>query len=316
MSRKIILAGGSGFLGQELAKHFQKAGDEPLILTREPSRGGLSGRLVEWDAKTLGSWRAELEGAAAVINLTGKSVNCRYTSTNKEFILNSRVDSTRVIGEAIARCTRPPAVWLNASTATLYRHTYSQKWAENGATEATPEAKDPFSVEVGLAWERALNEANTPTTRKVPLRMAMVLGLDKNSVFPVLRRLVRFGLGGRMGDGRQFVSWIHVADYCRAIDWIIEHPEMSGPMNLTAPNPVPNAEMMRILRQVCGVPFGLPAARWMLEVGAFFLRTETELIIKSRRVVPGLLSRSGFEFRFPGMREAFEDLNRAMSSKR
>jgi len=306
---RIVIAGGSGFLGQALANHFFIAQSDVVILTRSPGQPGLAGRQVGWDARTLADdWVKEVEGAAAVINLTGRSVNCRYHARNRKEILNSRVNSTRILGEAIGRCAQPPPVWLNASTATVYRHTFDEPWDESGLTEATVEAKDRFSVEVAWAWERALNEAATPRTRKVAMRMAMVLGLGKNSVFPVLRRLARLGLGGRMGSGRQFVSWIHEADCCRAVEWLIGHDHLEGPVNLAAPHPIPNAEMMRTLRQVCGVPFGLPATNWMLEVGAFVLRTETELLIKSRRVAPGRLLKSGFEFQFPLIREAFEDL--------
>jgi uncharacterized protein (TIGR01777 family) len=251
-----------------------------------------------------------LEGATAVINLTGKSVNCRYHTRNRREILDSRLNSTRVLGQVIGRCAQPPEVWLNASTATIYRHTFGNAWDESGETEPTAEAKDAFSVEVAKAWEEALNETPTPRTRKVAMRMAMVLGLGKNSVFPVLHRLVRLGLGGKMASGQQFVSWIHEDDYCRAVDWLISHPGFKVPVNLAAPNPLSNREMMSILRQVCGAPFGLPAAQWMLEIGAFFLRTETELIIKSRRVIPGRLMESGFEFQFPNIREAFEDLSK------
>ena len=170
------------------------------------------------------------------------------------------------------------------------------------------EAKDEFSVEVATAWERALNQAQTPLTRKVALRASMVLGADKNSVFPVLRRLARIGLGGKMADGRQFVSWIHEADFCRAVEWLITHNKISGPVNVCAPNPVTNAEMMKLFRDVCRRPIGLPATRWMLEIGAIFLRTETELIIKSRRVIPRRLIKSGFEFQFPFLRGALENL--------
>jgi len=311
MKQRIVLAGGSGFLGQALAAYFQERGCEVVVLTRRPVKcheGQRLARYVAWDACTLGDWQKELEGARAVVNLSGKSVNCRYNARNRREIMESRVHSTRVIGQAIAACKDPPRVWLNASTATVYKHTFGAAWDENGETEATAEAKDRFSVEVAWAWEKALNEAPTPRTRKVALRMAMVLGQGRNSVLPVLRRLTRLGLGGRMGSGRQFVSWIHEVDFCRAIEWVINHEELAGPINLTAPGPLPNAEMMRTLRQVCGVPFGLPATEWMLEVGAFFLRTETELLIKSRRVIPGRLLESGFRFDFPGIREAFEEL--------
>jgi uncharacterized protein len=307
--KRIIIAGGSGFLGQALATHFLTAEWDVVILTRSPGQTGVAGRQLAWDARTLGPWQKELEGATAVINLTGKSVNCRYNTDNRREILDSRVNPTRALGQAIGRCAQPPQVWLNASTATVYRHTFGNPWDENGETEATAEAKDHFSVEVASAWEQALKQTATPRTRKVAMRMAMVLGLGKNSVFPVLRRLARFGLGGRMGGGRQFVSWIHQTDYCRAVEWLITHTDIEGPVNVAAPNPLPNREMMRILRQVCSAPLGLPAARWMLEVGAFFLRTETELIIKSRRVVPRRLLESGFAFLFPTIREAFENLD-------
>lgn len=316
MKPKIILAGGSGFIGQALAAHFRKADWEIVILSRTPQQKDLKApsndgvHCVGWDATTLGDWQAELNGATAVVNLTGRSVNCRYNERNRREILDSRVNSTRVIGQAISQCAHPPEVWLNASTATVYRHTFGEPWDEHGATEASAEAKDRFSVEVAWAWEHALLEAATPHTRKAALRMAMVLGQGTNSVFPVLRRLTRLGLGGRMGSGRQYVSWIHEADYCRAIEWLIAHDKIESPINLTAPNPLPNAEMMRILRELHHVPFGLPATKWMLEIGAFFLRTETELLIKSRRVIPGRLLASGFNFQFAAIRKAFEDLSR------
>jgi uncharacterized protein (TIGR01777 family) len=307
--KRIVLAGGSGFLGQALAGHLGKSGHEIVILTRTPRPRTDDAREVGWDGSAQGPWQEDLEGALAVINLTGKSVNCRYTAANRKEILESRVNSTRCLGEAIGSCRIPPPVWLNASTATVYRHTFDAAWDERGETEASGEAKDGFSVEVAWAWERALAEAATPQTRKVALRTSMVLGLSRNSVFPVLRRLTRLGLGGKLDSGRQFVSWIHELDYCRAIDWLLAHEELSGPINVTAPNPVTNAEMMRIMRGICGVPIGLPASGWMLEVGAFLMRTETELVLKSRRVVPGRLLRSGFEFRFAEIRQAFEDLN-------
>lgn len=306
--KRIILAGGSGFLGRALAGHFQKAGHEIVILARAPISGWNDVRQISWDARTRGHWAKELEGATAVINLVGRSVNCRYHERNRRQILESRVLSTRILGEVISECKMPPPVWLNASTATIYRHTYGPAWDESGEIGGTLEAKDEFSVEVATAWERALNQARTQTTRKVALRAAMVLGTDKNSVFPALGILARIGLGGKMADGRQFVSWIHQADFCRAVDWLINHNDLSGPVNVCAPNPVTNAEMMKLVRDVCRRPFGLAATRWMLEIGAIFLRTETELIIKSRRVIPGRLIKSGFEFQFPFLRGALEDL--------
>ncbi len=305
---RIVLAGGSGFLGQELTRHFAALNWDVVVLTRSPRCAPGTARDAAWDARTLGDWRRELEGAAAVVNLTGRSVNCRYNARHRREILQSRVESTRVLGQAIAQCSAPPPVWLNASTATLYKHTFGPAWDESGATEAVAEAKDAFSVEVGKAWEAALAEAATPRTRKIPLRMSLVFGWGQNSVYPVLRRLARLGLGGKMGRGDQYVSWIHARDYCRALQWLVEHPGFSGPVNVVGPNPVPNHEMMRLLRRSCGAPFGLPATEWMLEVGAFILRTETELLIKSRRVIPGRLLQSGFVFEFPTLAAAFDDL--------
>jgi uncharacterized protein (TIGR01777 family) len=309
--RRIALAGGSGFLGRVLADYLAARGVEVVILTRSP-RAGAKVREVAWDGKTIGDWAKKIDGAEAVINLAGRSVDCRYHAKNRRLIMDSRIDSTRVLGEAIARCAKPPRVWLNSSTATIYKHTLGPAWDESGEIGGTPEAKDEFSVEVATAWERVFSEAQTPATRKVALRSAMVLGAGGNSVLPVMRRLVRFGLGGKMGDGRQFMSWIHETDFCRAVEWLLAHDEINGPVNLAAPNPLTNAEFMRTMREVCGVPFGLPAARWMLEFGAVFLRTETELIIKSRRVVPGRLLAKGFEFKFPQLRGAVEDLLKRM----
>lgn len=307
--KKIVIAGGSGFLGNALAADFQNVGFEIVILTRSPKSRTDLVREISWDARRLGDWSRELDGATAVVNLTGRSVDCRYNAKNRREIMDSRVDSTRVVGEAIARCENPPHVWLNSSTATVYKHTFGKPHDESSREmDSAKDAKDAFSVEVAQAWERALNEANTPHTRKVALRTAVVLGFGENSVFPVLRRLTRFGLGGKQGRGKQFVSWIHEEDFCRAVEWIISHDELAGPINICAPNPLTNAEMMKLFREICGALFGFPATEWMLEIGAFFLRTETELIFKSRRVVPGRLLESGFQFRFPVFRDAVAEL--------
>ena len=305
--KKIVLAGGTGFLGRSLSTYLTARGYQAVILTRSPkTTNGI--REIVWDGRTSGDWADELEGAVAVINLAGRSVNCRYHQRNRRLIMESRVNSTRIIGEVVAKCKMPPPVWLNASTATIYKHTFGPPWNESGEIGGTREAKDEFSVEVATAWERTLNEAQTPLTRKVAMRTALVLGLDKNSVFPVLRRLTRLGLGGKVGNGGQFVSWIHQTDYCRAVEWLIANENFSGPVNIGAPHPVTNGEMMGAFREVCGVPVGLPTARWMLEVGAFVLRTETELVIKSRRVTPQRLIESGFTFQFPRLRQALKDL--------
>jgi uncharacterized protein (TIGR01777 family) len=308
MRSRIILAGGNGFLGSLLRDHFCALGWEVVLLTRRPLHRTDGAREVLWDGETLGPWAEELDGATAVVNLCGKTVNCRYTPSNRRLLIDSRVKPTRVLGAAIARCSKPPLVWLNASSATLYKHTFGPAHDETGETGPTHEAKDAFSIEIIRQWEDAFFEQPTPHTRKVALRTAMVLGHGSNSVFPVLRRLTRWGLGGRMGSGRQYVSWIHAYDFCSAILWLIKADAVSGPINLAAPCPLTNAEMMRQFRAACGRPFGLPAEEWMLEVGAFILRTETELIIKSRRVVPGRLAASGFTFRFPDFANALADL--------
>jgi len=310
MKQKIVIAGGSGFLGRVLADYFTAKEWAVVILTRRPNPACLQGREVYWDGSTLGDWAKELEGADALINLAGVSVDCRYTKQNRRLIMDSRIDSTRVLGEALARCQQAPRVWFNSSTATIYKHTYGAPWDEDGEIGATAEAKDAFSIEVATAWERVFNEAKTPRTHKVALRTAMVMGHGRNSVFPVMRRMIRLGLGGQMGDGRQYMSWIHEVDFCRAIEWLLAREDVSGVLNLAAPNPVTNAEMMRTFREVCGMPFGLPAAKWMLEIGAVFLRTETELIIKSRRVMPGRLLREGFRFKFSDVKMALEDFMR------
>ncbi|HZK82681.1 MAG TPA: TIGR01777 family oxidoreductase [Humisphaera sp.] len=310
---KIVIAGGSGLLGSNLSRFFEEKGDEVVVLTRQVERAASAGiRAVHWDGRNLGPWAAEIDGADVVINMAGRSVNCRYTTENRRLITESRVDSTRVLGVAIATAARPPRVWLQAGTATLYAHRYDAPNDE--ATGIMGTTADPvpetwnFSTGVALAWEAALNEAPTPRTRKVALRTTMVMSPEKKAVFDVLLGLVRRGLGGRAGDGRQYVSWIHGDDFAAAIDWIIQHGDLAGPVNLAAPEPVTYADFMRELRRVAGVCCGLPASRWMLEIGAFFMRTETELILKSRRVVPGRLLQSGFVFKFPDWPSAARDL--------
>ncbi|MCH8539172.1 MAG: TIGR01777 family oxidoreductase [Opitutales bacterium] len=313
---RLVLAGGSGFLGTLLARYFLIRGWEVVVLTCRPPTGRKSvpgARYCHWDGESPGPWQKELDGAEALINLAGQSVNCRYTRKNRERLTASRLRPTRLLGKILPTLERPPRVWMNASTATLYRHTYGDPWREDGEIGAHPEAKDAFSIELATAWEEAFREAGEiPGVRKILLRSAMVLGRnrDHNNVFAVLRRLTVTGLGGTMGQGRQYVSWIHETDFCRAVEWLIDQADVEGPVNLAAPNPLNNREMMREFREALGVPFGLPAPGWLLEIGAFFLRTETELIIKSRRVIPRLLGQRGFTFTFPTMREAVRNLRR------
>lgn len=306
---KVVIPGGTGQVGSILARAFHERGDEVTVLSRRS--GEAPWHIVTWDAETLGNWAAELEEADVVINLAGRTVNCRYNDQNRKLIIDSRVKSTKIVGEAIARASLPPRVWLQASTATIYAHGYDNANDEaTGVIGGSEHAPDTwrFSVDVVTSWERAVNEAETPHTRKVLLRSAMVMSPDRGGVFDTLSRLVRYGLGGRAGDGRQYVSWIHDQDFIRSVLWLIEHDELDGPINLAAPGPVPNAEFMQILRDAWGVRIGLPATEWMLEIGAFFLRTETELILKSRRVVPGRLLQSGFAFEFPTWTDAAHDL--------
>jgi uncharacterized protein (TIGR01777 family) len=306
---RIVIPGGTGQVGTILARAFHERGNEVIVLSR--GSGEALWRIVTWDAETLGDWAAELEGADVVINLAGRSVNCRYNDRNRKLIVDSRVKSTKIVGEAIALASRPPSVWLQASTATIYAHTYDRANDEaTGVVGCSADAPDTwrFSNEIVTLWERAANQANTPDTRKVLLRSAMVMSPDRGGVFDTLLRLARYGLGGRAGDGRQYVSWMHDQDFIRGVFWLIEHDELGGPINLAAPGPVSNAEFMQTLRDAWGVRIGLPATEWMLEIGAFFLRTETELILKSRRVVPGRLLQSGFVFEFPAWTKAAQDL--------
>ncbi len=311
---RIVLAGGSGFLGSVLARHFRSRADDVVVLTRRPKARSDGVREVFWDARTFGDWARELDGAAAVVNLAGRSIQCRSTPENRREILASRLDATRAVGQAIARAASPPPVWLNASAAAIYQHSLDIPMDESGPSGPTEGLGDAFSIEVVRAWEAALFEAATPTTRKVALRITLVLG-PGGGAYPVFRRLARLGLGGRMGSGRQWVSWIHEADFARGVEWLIQRAELSGPVNLTAPEPVTNAELMRLLRQTCRAPFGLPAAEWMIRLGARLIGVEPELILKSRRIVPGKLLASGFRFEFPELRSALEHLAAACRAK-
>jgi uncharacterized protein (TIGR01777 family) len=315
---KMVIPGGTGQVGTLLARHFSRRGDEVVVLSRGSARAPW--RVVPWDGRTVGAWAAEADGADVVINLAGRSVNCRYTPANRREILDSRVASTRAVGEAIARARRPPRVWLQAGTATIYAHRFDAPNDEAtgllGGTEADAPDTWRFSVEVAAAWERAADEAVTPRTREVVLRSAMVMSPDPGGVFDVLLGLVRRGLGGRAGGGRQYVSWIHDRDFVRAIDRLIEDDGLAGPVNLASPHPVPNAEFMATLRRAWGTRWGLPASRWMLEVGAWVMGTETELVLKSRRVIPGRLLEAGFRFEFPEWPEAAADLVRRWRDRR
>ena len=305
---KIVLPGGSGHVGQLLREHFTKRGDEVTVISR--SHG------VRWDGKTLGDWATTLEGADVVINLAGRSVNCRYNRANMDEIMSSRLDSTKVLGEAIRACANPPKVWIQSSTATIYSHRFDAP--NDDETGILGDASDPMppkwlaSVDVAKAWEKAFAEADTPATRKVAIRSAIVMATTPGSAFTVLAGLARRGILGTQGNGKQFVSWIHETDFCQAIDWLIEH-EIVGPVNIASPNPLPQRDFAKVLRDALGVRMALPTPSWLLEIGAFFMGTETELILKSRRVVPSLLLSQGFKFEFPTWDSATADLVRRLN---
>lgn len=307
---KIVLPGGSGQVGTILARAFHRDGHEAVVLTRKPETAPW--RTVAWDGASAGAWASEFEGADAVINLSGRSVNYRYHAANRKSIMDSRVLSTRAVGQAIAQAKRPPRAWLQASTATIYVHRFDAAHDEAmgviGGNE--PNAPDTwnFSIDVATTWEKTAREYESKATRLVLLRSAVTLSPDRGGIFDVMLGLVRKGLGGTNGSGKQFVSWIHQADFVRAIYWILEHEDLAGPVNLSAPNPLPNAEFMRAFRQAWGTRIGLPAFAWMIEIGAVFMRTESELVLKSRRVVPGKLLQSGFAFQYPEWPAAAKEL--------
>lgn len=315
---KIIIPGGSGQVGAMLARAFLRDGHEVVVLSRGGgARGGAAVpgvRVVSWDGETLGPWADEIDGCGAVVNLAGRSVNCRYHAENRRQMIESRVRSTRAIGQAIGAARQPPSVWLNASTATIYRHALDRPMDETtgelGGNEPGAPEKWNFSIEVAKAWEDAFLSADTPATRKVAMRSAMTMSADPGGVFDVLLGLVRKGLGGASGNGRQFVSWVHEDDFTAAVSLLLRRDDLSGTINIASPHPLPNREFMAAIRRAWGMPVGLPATAWMLEIGAIFLRTETELILKSRRVIPTRLLEAGFTFKFPLWPAAAEDLCR------
>lgn len=309
---RIVIAGGNGHVGNLLARYFHERGHSVVVLARTTYLKPW--REVAWDGQHLREWVRELEGADAVLNLAGRSVNCRYNTANRREILESRVKSTKLLGIAIAKVKQPPRVWLNASTATIYRHALDRAMDESTGELGGHEADAPlawkFSIEVATRWEKAFFAASTPRTRKVALRSALTLSPDRGGIFDTLLRLVRCGLGGAAGSGEQYVSWIHEEDFARAVEFLIAHEEIEGAVNLAAPEPMPNRDFMLALRRAWGARIGLPAKNWTLRIGAILLRTEPELILKSRRVVPGRLLGAGFQFHFPYWRIAAEDLVR------
>lgn len=295
---KITIAAGTGFLGKNLERYFTEKGNQVFILTRNPKRENE----IYWDAKTLGDWGSLIEGSDVLINLTGKSVDCRYNEKNKEEIYSSRIESTKVLQQAIDQCIDKPKVWLNASSATIYTHSET-----NLNTEENGIIGDDFSMNICKSWENEFFKTKTENIRKVALRTSIVLG-NNGGAFPKVKMITKFGLGGKQGRGNQNISWIHIDDFCRAIEFIIYNENISGEINITAPNPLSNEDFMRKLRQQMKIPFGLNAPVWQLEIASIFLNTETELLLKSRNVYPDKLMNSGFKFSYSEIDSAFENL--------
>ncbi|CAM2011106.1 TIGR01777 family oxidoreductase [Acanthopleuribacter pedis] len=306
---KVVIAGGAGALGRLLCAWFSE--HHITVLSRR--EGAFDGpRWVHWDGETTGAWTQALEGADVLINLAGRSVDCRYHAANRRQIMDSRVLSTAVLGKALAGLQQPPKLWLQMSTATIYADCYGEPHDERGGILGGHEPNAPdswrFSIEVAKAWEATAHHAKPAATRLVLLRTAMVMSADGAGAFGVLAGLAAKGLGGRAGSGRQYVSWIHEKDFCRAVAYLVETPTIQGPVILAAPEPLPNRAFMKTLRDALKAPFGIPAPAWLIEIASFFMRTESELILKSRRVFPLKLLENGFSFTFPGWGEACREL--------
>lgn len=298
MNRKILIPGGTGFLGQLLETYFSKNGDEVRILTRHPKRANE----IYWDAREMGDWIAEIEWADVVINLTGKSVDCRYTEENKRLILASRLDSTAILSKAIAKAENPPLTWLNAASSTIYVHSEKQEMTEDEGIIGAD-----FSMNVCKEWEACFFKDDLDHTRRVALRTSIVLGKN-GGAYPKIRLLTKLFFGGKQANGAQFISWIHATDFCRAVEFTLNHPEIVGPINIVAPKPIRNKDFMKLVQKSLNRPFGIGQSRWLLEIGAKFLGTETELLLKSRNVIPERLLESGFTYEFGEIETCLGDL--------
>ncbi|KRD63976.1 NAD-dependent epimerase [Flavobacterium sp. Root935] len=298
---KLIIAAGTGFLGQVLVNHFKNKFEEIVILTRGKSQITNGIKYVNWNAKTFSGWEKELENAAVLINLAGKSVDCRYTKENKKEILLSRIESTKILNKAVLNCQNPPKHWLNSSTSTIYRFSLDKQM-----DEVDGEIGNDFSINVALSWEKAFFKTETPKTLKTALRTSIVLGKEGGAFIP-LKTLAKIGFGGKQGRGNQFISWIHEEDFANAVDFILQK-KIDGIINIVSPKPIRNTDFMQKLRKAVGFPFGIPMSNFFLEIGSFLIRTETELVLKSRNVIPKRLLENGFQFKFGDIDEAFENL--------
>lgn len=298
--KKIIIAGGTGSLGNFLSKYFSEKGVEVVVLSRSEKQSAGKIHFKKWDGKTLGEWSKEIDGSLCVINLTGKSVNCRYTEENKKEIIASRVDSTSIIGKAIQNSTAPPNVWINASSAAIYGNTET-------ITDETSRKGEGFSSDVCKKWETAFAMAETPHTRKVALRIGLVLSEEGGVLEPIIG-LAKFFLAGTIGSGKQFMSWIHEEDFGKLVEQCIHDESFSGAINACVPNPVTNKEFMKALRDGLGNPFGFPNPAFMVKMGAFFMGTEPDLVLFGRRVVSKILQEKSFQFQFPEINSAMKDI--------
>lgn len=296
--KKLIIAGANGFIARYITRHFVALGWEVVGLARRTEGLDKGCRYVHWDGKTLGDWSQEFDGCDAVINMAGSSVSCRHNEVNKKLIIDSRVITTRLIGEAIAACENPPEVWMNASGVAVYKNIDTAPQSEDG------EAGDDFMAEVVNLWEGEFYQANiSKNVRRIALRTSLVMAMNEPGIAAdYLVKLSKLFLGGKLASGKQMVSWIYIEDYCRAIEWMMDHPEISGAVNMATPDPVTNAEMMSLFCKAANRPFGLPAAGWMVKIGAFFLRTEAELILKGMWVLPTKLQTHDFVFKHPEMK--------------
>lgn len=305
--KKIVITAANGFLGESLCKHFAR-NFEVIALVRKLLLSQKNITYLEWDGKSLGDWQKHLDGAYALINLAGKSVDCRYHDENKRLILQSRLESTRVLGEAIELATTKPAIWINSASATIYAHSLEQP-----NSESNHKIGEGFSVNVCQQWEQSFFDFNHLPLRQVALRTTIVLG-NEGGAFPVMKKLAKWFLGGKQGTGNQMISWIHIQDFNRTVEHVLNHAEIEGVINIGSPNPMRNRVFMKKLQKACNRPFGLSATKGMLELGARIIKTETELILKSRFIEPEKLTNTGFDYQFPTIDLAFADLTKAKNN--